>query len=146
MPRGRSIALARLVADPALATWCAQMEAKCRERIGPHDAHRLTICFLDRNLETLLEILSDASIDKDVVQRDKVLQGASGDPIRIRRAMKEMTSWAALVDAVATVVRRLPRSRADRQPVRDPATLSGRRPRIRATAGRHVANAWNAAC
>lgn len=72
-----------------------------------HDAARLTICFLDRNLETLLKILGDTSIEKDVVQRDKVLQGAAGDPVLIRRGLDDLTSWANLVDTVANVARRL---------------------------------------
>jgi len=99
----------KLVADPAYDTWSAQMEEKCRERIGPHDAARLTICFIDRNLETLLKILGDTSIDKDVVQRDKVLQRASGDLALIRRGLEQMPSWANLVEAVATVSRQLVR-------------------------------------
>lgn len=97
----------KLVADPAYDAWSAQMETRCRERIGPHDTARLTICFLDRNLETLLKILGDASVEKDVVQRDKVLQSAAGDPVLIRRGLEGMPSWANLVDTVATVARRL---------------------------------------
>jgi hypothetical protein len=82
------------------------MEARCRDRLGPHDATRLAFCFIDRNLETLLNILGDTSVEKDVVQRDKVLQRASADPVLIRRGLEEMPSWAKLVDTVATVARR----------------------------------------
>jgi hypothetical protein len=99
----------KLVPDPAYDVWSAQMAARCRERIGPHDAARLTICLIDRNLETLLKILGDNSVEKDVVQRDKVLQGASGDPALIRRGLEAMPSWANLVDTVATIVHRLVR-------------------------------------
>ena len=81
------------------------MTASCC--IGPHDAARLTICFIDRNLETLLKILGDTSIEKDVVQRDKILQRASGDPVLIRRALEEMPSWANLVATVATAATQL---------------------------------------
>jgi len=97
----------KLVPDPDYSTWSAQMEAKCRERLGPHDAARLTICFIDRNLETLLNILGDTSVEKDVVQRDKVLQRASADPVLIRRGLEEMPSWTNLVDTVAAVARQL---------------------------------------
>jgi hypothetical protein len=96
----------KLVADPAHDSWSAQMEARCRDRLGPHDAAQLTICFLDRNLETLLKILGDASVEKDVVQRDKVLQRAASDPVLIRRGSEAMPSWANLVN---TVVSRLDR-------------------------------------
>jgi hypothetical protein len=89
------------VADPDYEIWATQMEAKCRERLGPHDAARLTICFLDRNLETLLNVLGDTSLEKDVVQRDKVLQRAGADPGAIRRGMDGMPTWAKLVDTVA---------------------------------------------
>jgi hypothetical protein len=99
----------KLIAESAYDTWSAQMEARCRERIGPHEAARLTICFIDRNLETLLKILGDTSIEKDVVQRDKVLQRASGDPVLIRRGLEEMPSWANLVEAVATAAHPLVR-------------------------------------
>jgi len=85
------------------------MEARCRERLGAHDTARLTLCFIDRNLETLLKILGGASQEKDVVQRDKVLQRAAGDPALIRRGLEQMPSWAKLVDTVATVTRQLAR-------------------------------------
>jgi hypothetical protein len=85
------------------------MEARCRERLGPHDAARLTICFIDRNLETLLRTLGDTSVEKDVVQRDKVLQRAAGDPVLICRGLEEMPSWANLVDTVAALAGQLVR-------------------------------------
>lgn len=94
-----------LVVDPDYDVWSAQMEARCRERLGPHEADRLTICFLDRNLETLLAVLGDTSAEKDVVQRDKLLQRAAADPGQIRRASEEMPTWANLVGAVARRVR-----------------------------------------
>lgn len=89
------------VADADYGAWAAQMEAKCRERIGPHDATRLTVCFLDRNLETLLNVLGDTSLEKDVVQRDKLLQRSASDPASIHRALTHMSTWARLVDTVA---------------------------------------------
>jgi len=99
----------KLVVDPDYESWSAQMEARCRERLGAHDTARLTLCFIDRNLETLLKILGGASQEKDVVQRDKVLQRAAGDPALIRRGLEQMPSWAKLVDTVATVTRQLAR-------------------------------------
>ena len=81
------------------------MEARCRERIGPHDATRLTVHFLDRNLETLLEVLGDTSGEKDIVDRDKLLQRAAADPTLIRRALDRMPSWGSLVDTVTRLVR-----------------------------------------
>ncbi len=97
----------KLIADPAYAAWSAQMETRCRDRLGPHDAARLTICFLDRNLETLLQTLGDTPVKKNIVQRDKVLQRAAGDPALIRRALEQMPTWANLVEVVAS--RLLPR-------------------------------------
>ncbi len=94
----------KLVAEPAYDAWAAQMEARCRERIGAHEAERLAICFLDRNLETLLQALGDTSVKKNVVQRDKLLQRAASDPALIRRASEAMPTWANLID---TVVRRI---------------------------------------
>ncbi|HWU86561.1 MAG TPA: hypothetical protein VN253_04775 [Kofleriaceae bacterium] len=91
----------KLVDDPAYAVWSGEMEARCRSRLGSHDAARLTICFLDRNLETLLKELGDTSVEKDVVQRDKLLQRAAGDPALIHRASEQMVTWAHLVDTVA---------------------------------------------
>ncbi|HSK03156.1 MAG TPA: hypothetical protein VK932_18015 [Kofleriaceae bacterium] len=96
----------KLVADPAYDAWAAQMEARCRERIGAHDAERLAICFPDRNLETLLQALGDTSVKKNVLQRDKLLQRAASDPALIRRASEAMPTWANLVDAVAQRIRR----------------------------------------
>lgn len=95
----------KLVAEPAYEAWSAQMEGKCRERIGAHGADQLAICFLDRNLETLLQALGDTSVKKNVVQRDKLLQRAAADPALIRRALEQMPSWAHLVEAVAHRVR-----------------------------------------
>jgi hypothetical protein len=92
---------ARRVADPGLDAWSAQMEARCRARLGPHEDARLAFCFLDRNLETLLQILGHTSPEKNVVERDKVLQRAAGDPVLIRRALEQMATWATLVEAVA---------------------------------------------
>ena len=95
----------RLVTDARYDAWAAQMEARCRERLGTHDATRLTICLLDRNLETLLEVLGDTSGDKDIVDRDKLLQRAAADPALIRRALDKMPSWANLIDAITRLVR-----------------------------------------
>lgn len=92
----------KLVTDAAYSDWSTRMEAQCRSRLGAHDATRLTICFMDQNLETLLKVLGDTSTEKDVVQRDKVLQRASADPAQIRRASEQMPTWADLVDIVAT--------------------------------------------
>jgi hypothetical protein len=91
----------KLVAEPAYEAWSAQMEARCRERIGAHEADRLAICFLDRNLETLLQALGDTSVKKNVVQRDKLLQRAASEPALLRRALEQMPSWAHLVEVVA---------------------------------------------
>lgn len=91
----------RQVSDTTYDAWSAEMEARCRASLGPHEIDRLTICFLDRNLETLLETLGDISIEKDIVQRDKVLQRAAGDPALIRRALEQMPTWAHLVSTVA---------------------------------------------
>ena len=96
----------KLIADPDYEPWSAHMETRCRERLGSHDLARLSICFIDRNLETLLKILGDTSLEKDVVQRDKVLQRAAGDPVLIRRGSEQMPSWAYLVETVATVAQR----------------------------------------
>ena len=96
----------KLVAEPASDAWAAQMEARCRERIGAHEADRLAICFLDRNLETLLQALGDTSARKNVVQRDKLLQRAAADPALIHRASEAMPTWGSLVEVVAHRVRR----------------------------------------
>lgn len=90
-----------LVDDHGYAAWTAQMQEKCRDRLGAHERARLTIAFLDRNLESLQRVLGDATGAKDVVQRDRLLQRASADPVQIRRASTELPTWAALVDAVA---------------------------------------------
>jgi hypothetical protein len=82
------------------------MEARCRERLGPHESTRLTICFLDRNLETLLQTLGDTSQRKDVLERDKLLQRAASDPALIRRASEQMPTWARLVEVIASRVGR----------------------------------------
>jgi hypothetical protein len=90
------------VTEPTYSDWSEQMEAKCHQRLGAHDAARLTICFLDRNLETLLEFLQGAPVQKkDVLERDKLLHRAAGDPTLIRRASEQMPSWARLVAVVA---------------------------------------------
>ncbi len=83
------------------AAWAAQMEAQCRARIGAHDAARLTVAFLDRNVESLLQVLGGDTIEKDVVHRDTILRRASASPDLIHRASAQMPTWAALVDAVA---------------------------------------------
>jgi hypothetical protein len=94
------------VARAAYPTWSAQMETRCRQRLGPHDEGKLTFRFLDRNLESLLEVLGDDAGRKDVLQRDKILQRASSDAALIERASGVMSSWSALVE---TVVQRLVR-------------------------------------
>lgn len=96
----------KLVAGPAYDAWSTKMEERCRERLGPHDAARLTICLLDRNLETLLEAIEGASVEKDVVERDAILQRAAAEPALLRRALAQMPSWADLVETVAHRVRR----------------------------------------
>jgi hypothetical protein len=95
----------KLVADADYDAWAAQMEATCRKRLGPHEIARLTIHFLDRNLETLLEVLGDTSHEKDIVERDKLLQRAAADPALLRRALDKMPSWAHLVDTITRLVR-----------------------------------------
>lgn len=90
----------RLIAGPAYDAWSAKMEERCRERLGQHEAARLTLCLLDRNLETLLEVVEGTSVEKDVVERDAILHRAAADPALIRRALDQMPSWAHLVDAV----------------------------------------------
>jgi hypothetical protein len=91
----------KLIADSSHEAWSAQMDARCRERLGPHEDARLAFCFLDRNLETLLQILGHTSPEKNVVERDKALQRAAGDPVLIRRALEQMPTWATLVETVA---------------------------------------------
>jgi hypothetical protein len=99
------------VADAEFAGWSARMEERCRESLRgdpevPYQAERLTICFLDRNLETLLEILEGTTVGKDPIERDRILQRAAGDPAQIRRAAAAMPSWDHLVEVVAKVVAR----------------------------------------
>jgi hypothetical protein len=91
----------KLIAETAYDAWAAEMAAKCRARIGTHDVARLTFGFLDRNIETLMKVLGDDLVEKDVLRRDSLLQKAAADPVLIRRALDEMPTWAALVETVA---------------------------------------------
>lgn len=93
------------VPEGGYAAWAARTEVACRERIRSNQHYneaQLTICFLDRNLESLLEVIGGFSGKKELIERDKILQRAASDPGLARRALEAMPSWAGLVDAVAS--------------------------------------------
>lgn len=100
----------RMVADTDYERWSATAVAEIRQR-APGDAQaRLQICFLDRNLETLLSLVGrgthelDDALGKSPLHRDKLLHRAAADEDLVARACAEIPSWNHLVTTVAELL------------------------------------------
>jgi hypothetical protein len=101
----------RTIGDDAYGPWSEAAVAAVRKQ-APTEAHaQLEVCFLDRNLETLLAIVGDGAreladaLGKSRLDRDKILQRAAGNDGLVARACAEMPSWDNLLAMVARCVR-----------------------------------------
>ncbi len=100
----------RTVADAGYSSWLDSAINEVRKHAAQAQQARLEICFLDRNMETLLSVVGQGmpqlsqALRKDPLERDKILHKAAADEALIRRACSEMPSWNALVTTVTRLL------------------------------------------
>lgn len=100
----------RTIADGHYEAWRDSVVSEIRKRAPDQVQHRLDICMLDANLETLLSLVGhgalglDEALRKDRLHRDKLLHRAASDDELVRRACAQMPSWEQLVETVARIL------------------------------------------
>ncbi|MBC7976014.1 MAG: hypothetical protein H7138_13665 [Myxococcales bacterium] len=102
-----SITARSAVAEHELARWADEVTAAIRSG-APSDARtRLDVCFLDRNLETLIALAGRGhpqlkqALGKDLLARDKLLYRAAADDALPAQICAAMPSWDHLVATAA---------------------------------------------
>jgi len=100
----------RTITDAHYGPWRDSVVTEVRKRAPEPAQHRLDICMLDANLETLLSLIGrgagglDDALRKDRLHRDKLLHRAASDEELVRRACAQMPSWDQLVATVARIL------------------------------------------
>jgi hypothetical protein len=100
----------RTIVDDAYAQWSDAVANDIRKRVPEVGQNQLEICFLDRNLETLLALVGSGmpqlsgALGKKRLDRDRILHRAAADEALVRRACAEMPSWEHLVATVAQLI------------------------------------------
>lgn len=100
----------RTIADTAYQQWSDAVVSEVRKQAPEVRHSQLEICFLDRNLETLLSLIGEgmpqlaSALGKRRLDRDKILQRAASDERSVSRACATMPSWDHLVTTVSRLV------------------------------------------
>ena len=100
----------RMIDDTAYQQWSDSVVSEVRKQAPEARHSQLEICFLDRNLETLLSLVGEgmpqlaSALGKHRLDRDKILQRAAGDQRSVSRARATMPSWDHLVTTVSRLV------------------------------------------
>jgi hypothetical protein len=100
----------RMISETAYESWSNSETSEVRKHAPQAAQAKLEVCFLDRNLETLLSLVGRGmpelprALGKDLLARDKILHRAAADEDLMRKACAEMPSWEHLVTTVTELI------------------------------------------